>query len=170
MAKKTAENETEKTNVPEKVEPRRELSPFEEMERLFDDFLPRHWMRRWGWPDMGWPAWESRMGLRMPRVDVIDRDEAVVIKAELPGVEKDQLDISLTGDSVTIKGETRKEEREEKGDYFRSEIHRGSFTRTIALPAEVDGEKATATFKDGVLELKLPKVAQTTRRKVKIEG
>lgn len=166
MAKK--ENGNDKVRVPEKVEPRRDLTPFEEMERMFDEFFPRNWMHRWGWRDM--PTWEGRMGPRMPHVDVIERDDAVVVKAELPGVEKDQIDVSLMDDNLIIKAETRKEEKEEKGSYFRSEIHRGSFTRTLRLPATVDGDKTTAVFKDGVLELTLPKVAQTQRRKIAIES
>jgi HSP20 family protein len=93
----------------------------------------------------------------------------VVVRAEVPGVEKDDLDISVSDNTVTIKGETRREEKEEKGDYYRSEISRGTFTRTVMLPGVVATDKAKAKFKDGVLELKLPKVEKTKRRTVKID-
>lgn len=85
------------------------------------------------------------------------------------GVDKKDIDISVGEDSVTIKGETRKEEKEEKGDYYRCEISSGSFSRTVALPAAVDGAKATATFKDGVLELTLPKLKATKRHKISVK-
>ena len=72
-------------------------------------------------------------------------------------------------DSVTIRGETRKETKEEKGDYHRCEISHGSFSRTVALPAAVDGAKAAAIFKDGILELTLPKVQATKRHKIAVK-
>lgn len=143
-------------------------SRFEDWDRLFEQFMHRNWLRPWHfeWPSLP----EFRLPeLKMPKVDVIDRDGEVLVKAEIPGVDKKDLDISVGEDSVTIRGETRKEEKEEKGDYYRSEISRGSFSRTIALPAAVDGAKASAAFKDGVLELTLPKVKVTQRHKVAIK-
>jgi HSP20 family protein len=102
-------------------------------------------------------------------VDVIDRDDEVVVRAEAPGVEKKDLEVSLTENSVTIQGKTSHEEREEKGNYFRCEISRGAFSRTVALPAEVEVEKAKATFKDGLLELIMPKVEKSKRRTIKLD-
>jgi HSP20 family protein len=100
---------------------------------------------------------------------VIDRDEEVILRAELPGVDKKDLDVSMTDDAVTIRGSCRSEEKEEKGDYFRREVSTGSFSRTVALPADVDGEKAKASFKDGLLELTLPKVKKAMRKAIKVE-
>lgn len=151
----------------QRAAPSRWMSPIEEMERLMDEYFPRGWLRRWEWP--AFPEFARRMELRLPKVDVIDRDAEVVVKAEVPGVDKKDLDVSVTGDTVTIKGQTRHEEKEEKGDYYRSEISRGSFARTISLPAAVDATQAKATFKDGVLELVLPKKAEARRQSVKIE-
>jgi HSP20 family protein len=105
----------------------------------------------------------------MPKVDVIDRDEEVVVRAEVPGVEKDDLEVSVSDNTVTIKGETKHEQKEEKGNYFRSEISRGSFTRTVTLPGVVDTDKAKASFKDGVLELTMPKGEKARRRTVKVD-
>ena len=153
----------------QKAEPRRALSPFEEMDRMFEDFFPRGWMRpfRWEWPSLGEMA--KPFEGKIPKVDVIDRDDEVVVKAELPGVEKKDLDVSVTETSVTIKGTTSHEEKEEKGDYYRCEISRGAYARTVALPSYVDADKAKASFKDGVLELTLPKVEKSKRRSIEIK-
>ena len=153
----------------QKAEPRRALSPFEEMDRMFDDFFSRGWMRpfRWEWPSMGEMA--KPFEGKMPKVDVIERDDEVVVKAELPGVDKKDLDVSVTENSVTIKGSTSHEEKEEKGDFYRCEISRGAYARTVGLPAYVDADKAKASFKDGVLELKLPKVEKSKRRSIEIK-
>lgn len=153
----------------QKAEPKRALSPFEEMDRLFEDYFSRGWMRpfRWEWPSLGEMA--KPFEGKMPKVDVIERDDEVVVKAELPGVDKKDLDVSVTENSVTIKGSTSHEEKEEKGDYYRCEISRGAYARTVALPSYVDADKAKASFKDGVLELKLPKVEKSKRRSIEIK-
>jgi HSP20 family protein len=145
--------------------PARMLSPFEEMDRLLESAFPRGWLRpmRWEWPSF------AELERRFPKVDVIDRDADIVVKAEVPGVDKKDLEVTTTENTVTIKGKTSHEEKEEKGDYFRSEISRGSFSRTVALPGEVDGANAKASFKDGVLELTLPKLAKSKRIPIKVE-
>ena len=145
------------------------MSPFEEIERYFDRLLPRGWLDPFHWERPHWPELGAAFEGRMPRVDVIDRDDEIVVHAELPGVGKDDLDVSMTGNTVTVKGSTRREEKEEKGDYYRCEISRGAFARTVTLPGDVDAERAEASFKDGVLELKLPKVEKSKRRTVPIK-
>ena len=152
----------------QQVRPALPLNPFEEMERLFEGFYPRGWLRpfRREWPAM---SGMEAFGGKTPSVDLIDRDAEIVIKAELPGVDKKDLDISVTKNSVSIKGTTSHEEKEEKGDYYRSEISRGEYTRTLALPAEIDEEKVTAKFNNGILELKLPKLKQSKRKTVKVD-
>lgn len=144
-------------------------SPFEEMEKLFDSFFPRGWLqpRLWDWPGVG--EMSTPFAGRMPRVDVIDRDEEVLVRAELPGVEKDDLDVTVTDDAVTLKASTRHQKQEEKGDFHRCEISRGDFTRSLSLPAGVDAEKARATFRDGLLELVLPKLARQGKRRIEVE-
>ncbi|NJN47965.1 MAG: Hsp20/alpha crystallin family protein [Candidatus Competibacteraceae bacterium] len=139
------------------------------MEHLFEQFMSRRLFRPFHWE---WPSWGQSTTLlenRLPRVDVIDRDDEIVVRAEMPGVDKKDLDLSLTDRTVTIKGSTYQEQKEEKGDYYRSEMSRGSFARTVTLPGEVDGAKAKAAFKDGVLELSLPKTETTKRRSIKVE-
>lgn len=174
-ATETRKTEGKKEPVPaekgqelQKAELGRALSPFEEIDRLFDQYFRRGWLRpsRFEWPSF--PE-ISLPEMKMPKVDVVDRENEVVVKAEVPGVEKKDLDISVSDNTVTIKGSTRHEEKEEKGDYYRREITSGSFSRSVALPAEVDGSKATANFKDGVLELTLPKVEKTKRHSIKLD-
>lgn len=138
------------------------FSPFGSIDRMFDDFIGRHWLRPAGW-ERPFGELES-----MPSVDVIDRDDDVVVRAEVPGYKKEDIEISVSDSSLTIKGETKSEEKEEKGDYYRCEISRGAFSRVIALPAEVDDSKAKASMKDGVLELTLPKREKSKRHTITI--
>lgn len=151
----------------------RALSPYEEMDRMFDrmlqGFFPRGWMRPFR---TDWPAWgelAAPLELGMPKVDVIDRDNEVVVRADIPGVRRENLDVSVSENMVTIKGETKHEEKEEKGNYYRRETSRGTFSRTIALPSYVSSDECKATFKDGVLELTLPKLEKAKRRTIKID-
>ncbi|MDP1683239.1 MAG: Hsp20/alpha crystallin family protein [Burkholderiales bacterium] len=147
----------------QKVTPVSALSPFDEMERMFENLLQRSWMRPL-WKDMEMP-----LKGKMPSMDVIDQDENVLVRAEVPGVDKKDLDISVTENTLTLKGKTSHEEKEEKGDFYRCEISRGAFSRTVTLPHEVDADKAKAAFKDGMLELTLPKVKRTNRHTIQIE-
>lgn len=151
------------------VTPVHAMAPFEEMERMFDSFLRRSWLRPWrlDWPAL--PEIADVLTTRFPKVDVIDQEADVLVRAEVPGVEKKDLDISVAEDSVTIKGSSRRETEESKGDYYRHELATGTFSRTIDLPAVVDGAKAKASFKDGILELSLPKVEKAKRHTVSVE-
>ena len=163
------EGKKESKQALKKAEPAQTLSPFEEMDRFFDDYFSRRWMHPFR---RGRPSWgELTMPFegKMPRVDVVDRDDEIIIKAEVPGVDKKDLDISVTDNTVSIKGSTSHEEKEEKGNYYHCEISRGSFSRVVPLPAEVDADKASSKFKDGVLELTLPKAKKTKRHTVKVE-
>ena len=169
MAGKSA-NETKVTPAA-KTEPTpatRALSPFEEFDRLFEGVLPRSWMRPLQWER---PLFSelAHMELKLPKVDLIDREGEVVLKAEIPGVKKEDIEVSVDENTVTLRGKTSHEEKEEKGNYYRSEIRRGSFSRTVALPRDVDAGKARASFKDGILELSLPKLNKSKRVSVKVD-
>lgn len=153
----------------QKAPPAHVLSPFEEMDRFFETQFPSSWMRSFHWPRPSWGELSAPFEGKTPKVDVIDRENEVVVKAELPGVDKKDLDVSVTRNSVTIKGSTSHEEKEEKGDYYRCEMSRGSYSRTLPLPAEVDEDKAKADYKDGILELTLPKVEKAKRKTIKVE-
>lgn len=169
MAKKSSKEATPATSEPAREPASRSISPFREFDRMLDSFFDRGWWRhptRWEQP------FRERLAAlegQAPKVDLIDRDGDVVLRAEMPGFEREDLDVSVTDTAVTIKGEQRKETKEEEGEYYYSEISRGAFTRTVPLPGEVDADKATASFKNGVLELILPKVKQANRRKVEVK-
>jgi HSP20 family protein len=158
-------NDEDKVPV-EREQPSRMLSPFEEMDRMFESFFPRRWMQPFRW-DM--PHFPELAELNMPRVDIIDRDTEIVVKAELPGVSKEDIDLSITDNTVTIKATTSHEEKEEQDNYYRCEISRGSFSRTIALPGDIDAESAKASFSDGILELTMPKMEKSHRKNISIE-
>jgi HSP20 family protein len=173
MAKKQAKQEIEvSTRKGELAESRagRPMSPFDEMERLFERFFGRGWLRPpFGWEGPMWSEMARTMDVRVPSVDVIDREEEVVVRAEIPGVDRENLEVSLSDDRLTIKGTTRHEKEEkEAGEFTRREMSRGSFTRAVTLPANVDGEKAKASFKDGVLDITLPKLKPSKRLRINV--
>lgn len=143
------------------------MNPFEEMERIFEASFPGTWLRPWRWPALNELA--TPFEGRLPKVDVIDRENEVLVRAELPGVDKDNIEVSITDHSVWIKGTTSKEEKEEDGNYYRHETMRGEFARTVSLPADVNTEKASAKFRDGVLELVMPKSERAKRRTIKVD-
>ncbi len=146
----------------------RVVSPFDEMERMIENTFGRGWMSpfRLAMPGLGELG---RLEQRLPRVDVVERDDEVVVHAEVPGVDKKDLEVSTSGDTVTIRGSTRRDSTEANADYYRREISSGSFSRTVALPCEVAEENAKAKFKDGVLELVLPKSARARRRSIPVD-
>lgn len=115
------------------------------------------------------PILNELAGTRTPKIDIVDRDDSVIVRAEIPGVNKDDLDVTVTDTSITISGKCKSEEREEKDNYYRCEISRGSYHRVISLPDNVDADKVRANFNDGMLELTLPKKQKSTRRSIKIE-
>ena len=115
-----------------------------EMDRLFERFLEPVWREA---PLAGWE----------PKVDVAETKDAITVKAELPGVDQKDIGISLQDGVLTIKGEKEEEKEEKDKHYHRVERSYGAFTRTMRLPAAVDGGKATAEFKDGLVTITLPK-------------
>lgn len=146
-----------------------ELTPFEEMDRLFDTLFQRRWLRPFHAMFPEWSVFgEREFDQRMPRVDVLDQEGEILVRAELPGVEKTELNVNLSGQTLTIEGETRREEKEAEGEYYRSEITRGKFSRTIRLPEEVDEAQTKAEFKDGLLEVRLPKAHKVERRHIEV--
>ena len=164
-----AKAEAEESNKDIQKAEGRALSPFEDMDRMFDDFFSRGWLHPFR---MEWPSYRKLAAPfegKTPTVDVIDRENEILVKAELPGVDKKDIDISVTSNTVTIKGKTEKEEKEEKDNYYHREISRGSYARTLSLPVDVDEEKARATIKDGLLELVLPKLEKAKKRTIKVE-
>ena len=171
MSKKD-DKETKETSKQVQVQPVRHtaIGPFEEMEHLFDEFLSRGgWIQpflRRGLSELDIPI---PFGVRAPKVDVIDRDDEVVVKAELPGVEKDHVEVSINDSLLTIQATAEHESKEEKGQYYRRELSRGEFQRTVRLPGAVEGDKAKASFSQGILEITVPKAPGAKRQKVRID-
>jgi HSP20 family protein len=133
-----------------------------DMDRLFDEFFTTTRRRR------GWPA-RTEGGAIVPNIDMYERKNEMVLKVELPGVSRDSIDLTITKDSIMVKGEMKKDEEVKDDDYFVNERSFGGFSRTIALPVEVESEKAKATLKDGVLEVTLPKRLEAQPKEMKIE-
>lgn len=131
-----------------------------QMNSLFDDFFSGF--------DVGPRLTAGGFGSFMPSVDVKESDKEFTIRAELPGVEEKDIEVTVTNDAVTIKGE-KKEEKEDKGkNYYYMERSYGSFNRVIPLSVEPEAGKAEASFKNGVLNITLPKSASAKARETKI--
>ncbi len=120
-------------------------------------------------PALRWPDELAAM-TRLPPVDVYEEGDAVVVKAELPGMRKEEIEVTLESGLLTIAGKKEKQEKVEKKEYHRLERMAGEFRRAIALPAEVELEKVTATFKDGLLEIRAPKseAAKAKTRRIEV--
>ncbi len=149
----------------------RGLSFFEDFDQLFEDFLQRRWPApspgSWPGPGVFWPGTRGSSDERLPLVDVADEDAEIVVRAELPGVAKEDLDVSVVDRVLTIRATSRQKHEDRKKDYYRREIRTGQFSRSVLLPAEVDADKAQASFSDGVMNLRLPKISQSRRRKIR---
>jgi HSP20 family protein len=137
--------------------------PFEnlrnEMNRLFDDFDRGFWRSpfRSSLFDVV-PFVQRQLAIpTVPAVDVAEKDNAYEITAELPGLDEKNVEVKLVNGNLTIKGENQEETEEKKKDYYLHERHFGSFERSFAIPEGVDAESIEATFKKGVLTVKLPK-------------
>jgi len=139
--------------------------PFNEMVSLRDAvsrLLEDSFIRPAAWPlPFEGPAWS------MP-VDVIETKDNIIVKAAVPGVKPDEIDLSVTGDTLTIKGETKVEEKFEEGSYLRKERRFGAFQRTLTLPTNVVADKARAEFENGVLTLTLPRTEEVKPKAIKV--
>jgi len=113
-------------------------------------------------------AWVS--GAWTPPVDIYETDEALVMKAELPGFSKDDIGIELKENTLVIKGERKHEDEVKEGNYHRMERSYGAFQRAFMLPMTVDQEKVKASYKDGILELRLPKVQAAQPKRIAVSA
>lgn len=139
------------------------LISFDEFDHFFDDFLSRRWPRLL---DRNVPA-----GLEkgFPKVDILDHDKEIEVQAALPGVKKDDLDVTINNQTITIRASSKEEKKEEKGKYFHREITRGEFQRVLPLPENVDGDNAKASFADGILKVIIPKTEKTKRKTIEVK-
>ena len=137
-------------------EPMREMMTLREaMDRLFDDAFTR-------------PV--GMTGFTAPAIDLYQTDADVVIKAALPGMKSDDVQISITGDVLTLKGEYRQENEDKKATYHIREQRYGTFERSILLPTEVQTEKAKAEFENGILTISLPKAEQVRPKTITVKA
>ncbi len=128
------------------------------MDRLFEDSFVK--------PSVFLKAHEGGI---LP-IDVFQTKDDVVVKASLPGYKPDEVEISLTGDTLTIKGEHKEEEETKEGEYWLKERRYGTFSRTLTIPVEVKSEKADAAFDNGVLTLTLPKAEEIKPKQIKVKA
>lgn len=165
MAKKAkATKKTVRALVPRRASS--ELSrPEGDIDRMFEDFLGRR--LRPFWPERWWPA--ASMKISQPAVDLYEEKDDIVVKAELPGMEKDNIEVNLSGNRLTIKGEKKQEEEVKKEGYYRAERSYGSFVRTLELPLEVQSDQVKAAFKNGILEIRLPKTEEAKKKETKVK-
>ena len=138
--------------------------PSEEMERFMEGAFAGwpYGMRWWRLPieEMGWA----------PSVDMYEKEDSFIVRAELPSVKLDDVDISHDGDINIIKGERKVPAEVKEEEYHRCEVCYGSFSRSITMPAAVDPDKIEATYEDGILEIRLPKAKEAMSTKIQIQA
>ncbi len=141
-------------------EPFRDLISLREaMDRLFEESFIR--------PRAGWLA---PLGAEALAVDMYETDQDVVVKSSVAGVKPEDIDITITGDTLTIKGETKAEEKIERENYVRQERRYGAFSRSLTLPTTIVAEQAKAEFENGVLTLTLPKAEEVKPKTIKVKA
>jgi HSP20 family protein len=137
-------------------DPSRDISTMQDsMDKFFDDYFGRYSKNIEGYGAID--------------VNMVQTDDNVIVKASVPGVNPEDIDISITGDTLTIRGETKEDEETKEGNYHIKEMRYGSFARSILLPNQVVVDKAVAEFKDGILKLTLPKAEEVKPKTIKIK-
>jgi len=131
-----------------------EASGFEDMDKMFSELSPSFWAGRNGFT---------------PAVDIYEDKNNVIVETQLAGVDLENVNISIENDVLIIKGEGEKKSEVEDKNYYRKEIRRGGFYRSVALPAHVNGEKASAEAIDGVLKISIPKATGSKPKTIKIK-
>ncbi len=147
--------------------PRPELDPFSWLSGFRDD-LDQFFERKLA----PWQTSEGELleGAWTPMVDVCEDQDNVLVRADLPGLKKEEIDLSILGNTLTIKGEKKSESEVDEENYHRVERSYGLFQRTVELPSDVDEAKVEASYKDGVLEVKLPKKEAVKGKKIAIKA
>ena len=141
------------------------------MEEFFENTFPRRWMEGlfdpYAWRPPMISGFDEKLDV-FPKVDILDKDEALIVRADVPGIKKEDLEITIAGDRLVFEAKREFEEEQNEEEFVRHEMAYGRLYRAVHLPVEVLGDKAQAELKDGVLEITLPKVEATTPFKVKV--
>ena len=137
------------------------LRELEDMERHFEDVFGRTWPGMWSRATPTERAW-------LPAIDVFEKNGKFVVRAEVPGMKKEDINISVEGDMLIIKGERKTSEEIKEENYYQSECTYGAFTRSIRIPEAVDASKITAEYEDGILEVTMPKAAGVEPKKIPV--
>lgn len=144
-----------------------EITPFREMERYLDDFFKHPFSM------FGYPLWRNRQQEReaivSPTVDIFEDGEQIVVRAELPGLSREDLNVDISDNRITISGEKKSGKEVNREDYHRIECSYGSFRRSFVLPENVVSEQAKATFRNGVLEIRMPQSEKSKKRRISID-
>ena len=136
--------------------PLRELARMEhEMEDLFGRFFPARTDREQAWA---------------PAIDMIDLKDEILLRADLPGLDEKDIEVTVQDGTLTVRGERKEEKEEKKENYYYCERSRGAFVRSLSLPVGVEADKVAATFKKGVLEIHLPKAKEAKGKKIEIKA
>ncbi len=145
---------------------REEENSFQALQRDMNRMMER-FQRRFGWGDLapGEDLWEGFF----PTVDVSENETEIRVTAEIPGIDEKDLDLTLSGGNLVIRGEKKSEKEEKEEHYYHKESSYGAFHRVIPLPAEVEEDKIEATYRKGVLKIRLPKSEQAQKSRKKIE-
>lgn len=138
----------------------RPLKDLEDIERRFDEMFSRSWPALWA------HAPEEKAWL--PSVDVFEKNGNLVVKAELPGMKEEDIDVSVEGDMLNIRGEKKTESEVKEDNYYQSECSYGSFLRSVPIPSNVDSSKIAAEYENGVLQVTLPKLAGEKPKKIAV--
>ena len=143
-------------------------TPRKDIDKFFDEYFDEPFKK---FIHERFPRFENltRFGLISPSLDMYEKDDEIVVKAELPGIEKDKINISVSEGVLTLKGEVKKEKEVKEEDYFYSERSFGSFARSITLPTKVQEKKVDAKYADGILEIRLPKAPEAKAKEVKVK-
>ena len=131
------------------------LEEYDDMDKMMGEMLPAVRGNQFGFT---------------PALDMYEDKDNVVIETQLGGIDPEKVDISIENNILTIKGESEKKSEVDDKNYYRKEIRRGSFYRSIAMPTKVDGDKATALNEDGILKITVPKAAEVKPKTIKIEN
>ena len=133
----------------------------------FAEFRTHGLRRAFGFPTV--EMWHNADATLTFPVDVSDADDHIVVKAALPGIKPDEVDVSVNDGVLTIKGETERDDTSEGVNFYRRELHYGNYSRSITLPAVVDHDKADAEFKDGLLTITLPKAEEARPKQITVK-